>query len=187
MEGKLVRQGDELVVERDESGAPKYPGSGKDLSYFDEATQRKFVPHVIEPSAGADRAALAFLCEAYDEDSIPDENGVLQERVVLHLHPRLAPVKVAVFPLVKKDGQPEAAAEIYRTLKQRWNVFYDEKGSIGKRYRRQDESGTPFCVTVDHQSAADGTVTVRERDTTTQTRVAIRELETLFGERMAGT
>ncbi len=184
MEGKLVKDGAELVVERDESGAPRRPGSGKDLSYFDEATQRKFVPHVIEPSAGADRAALAFLCEAYDEDSIPDENGVPQERVVLHLHPRLAPVKVAVFPLVKKDGQPETAADIYRTLKQRWNVFYDEKGSIGKRYRRQDESGTPFCVTVDHQTAQDGTVTVRERDTTTQTRVAMRELEALVAERL---
>jgi glycyl-tRNA synthetase len=185
MEGKLVKQGDLLVVEKDESGAVRYPGSGKDLSYFDEASQRKFVPHVIEPSAGADRATLAFLCEAYDEDSIPDENGVLQERVVLRLHPRLAPVKVAVFPLVKKDGQPETAASIYRTLKARWNVFYDEKGSIGKRYRRQDESGTPFCITVDHQTSQDKTVTVRERDTTAQARVAIRELETYFAERLS--
>jgi glycyl-tRNA synthetase len=184
MEGKLVKQGTELVVEKDASGAPKHPGSGKDLSYFDEATQQKFVPHVIEPSAGADRAALAFLCEAYDEDSIPDENGVPQERVVLHLHPRLAPIKVAVFPLVKKDGQPEMAADIYRDLKKRWNVFYDEKGSIGKRYRRQDESGTPFCVTVDHQTKEDGTVTLRDRDATTQERVKIALLESIVAERM---
>jgi len=184
MEGKLVREGAGLVVEKGPNGQPLYPGSGKDLSYFDEATQQKFIPHVIEPSGGADRAALGFLCEAYDEDSVPDENGVPQERVVLRLHPRLAPIKVAVFPLVKKDGQPEMAADIYRALKKRWSVFYDEKGSIGKRYRRQDESGTPFCVTVDHQTSEDGTVTVRERDTTMQTRVAIRELEAFFAERL---
>ena len=137
---------------------------------------------MIEPSAGADRAALAFLCEAYTEDLIPDEKGVPQERVVLKLHPRLAPVKVAVFPLIKKDGMPEMAAEIYRELKQRWNVFYDLKGSIGRRYRRQDESGTPFCVTVDHDSLNDSTVTVRDRDTTTQTRVPVSELKTYLAE-----
>ena len=177
MEGKLIREGDELVVERDEHGQPVYPGSGKDLSYFDDSTQTKYIPHVIEPSAGADRTTLAFLCEAYDEDAIPDEKGVPQERVVLRLHPRLAPIKVAVFPLVKKDGQPETAAEIYRTLKKRWNAFYDERGSIGKRYRRQDESGTPFCITVDHQTSEDGTVTLRDRDTTQQKRVLMSELE----------
>ena len=186
MEGKLIREGDELVVERNEHGQPKHPGSGKDLSYFDDSTQSKYVPHVIEPSAGADRATLAFLCEAYDEDAIPDEKGVAQERVVLRLHPRLAPIKVAVFPLVKKDGQPEVAAEIYRTLKKRWNVFYDQKGSIGKRYRRQDESGTPFCVTVDHQTSEDGTVTLRDRDTTEQHRIKIADLQSFLEERLAG-
>ena len=185
MEGKLVREGDELVVERDEHGQPKYPGSGKDLTYFDDATQTKYVPHVIEPSAGADRTTLALLCEAYDEDAIPDEKGVPQERVVLRLHPRISPIKAAVFPLVKKDGQPEVAAEIYRDLKKRWNVFYDEKGSIGKRYRRQDESGTPFCITVDHQTIEDETVTLRDRDSTEQTRVKISELETIVAERLA--
>jgi glycyl-tRNA synthetase len=184
MEGKLIREGDDLVVETDEHGQPKYPGSGKDLSYFDDATQSKYVPHVIEPAAGADRATLAFLCEAYDEDAIPDEKGVPQERVVLRLHPRLAPVKVAVFPLVKKDGQPETASEIYRSLKKRWNAFYDEKGSIGKRYRRQDESGTPFCITVDHQTSQDGTVTVRDRDTTEQIRIHTSELESYLMERL---
>jgi glycyl-tRNA synthetase len=184
MEGKLIREGDELVVEKDEHGRPKYPGSGKDLSYFDDTTQTKYVPHVIEPAGGADRATLAFLCEAYDEDAIPDEKGVPQERVVLRLHPRLAPIKVAVFPLVKKDGQPEFAAEIYRGLKKRWNVFYDEKGSIGKRYRRQDESGTPFCVTVDHQTLGDGTVTLRDRDTTTQERVKADDLPEIIETRL---
>jgi glycyl-tRNA synthetase len=184
MEGKLIREGDALVVERNEHGQPKYPGSGKDLSYFDDGTQTKFIPHVIEPAAGADRTTLAFLCEAYDEDSIPDENGVEQERIVLRLHPRLAPTKVAIFPLVKKDGQPEFAADLYRDLKQRWNVFYDEKGSIGKRYRRQDESGTPFCVTVDHQTIEDGTVTLRDRDTTQQERVKASEMTPIIAERL---
>ena len=107
-----------------------------------------------------------------------------QERVVLRLHPRLAPVKVAIFPLVKKDGQPEFAADLYRGLKRRWNVFYDEKGSIGKRYRRQDESGTPFCVTVDHQTIEDGTVTLRDRDTTEQERVAAKDLMSIIEERL---
>jgi glycyl-tRNA synthetase len=184
MEGKLVRDGNELVVERGEDGQPKHPGSGKDLTYFDDSTGGKYVPHVIEPSAGADRTTLALLCEAYDEDVIPDEKGVPQERVVMRLHPRIAPIKAAVFPLVKKDGQPEIATEIYRTLRKHWSVFYDEKGSIGKRYRRQDESGTPFCVTVDHQSLEDETVTLRDRDDTAQTRVKIADLEAIVAERV---
>ena len=112
------------------------------------------MPHVIEPSAGADRATLAFLCEAYTEDKAPDEKGKLRERVVLKLHPRLAPIKAAVFPLVKKDGMPEVAQKIYRELKQQFNVFYDEKGAVGRRYRRQDEAGTPYCITVDGQTLA---------------------------------
>jgi glycyl-tRNA synthetase len=184
MEGKLIREGDALVVERDAHGQPLHPGSGKDLSYFDDTTQTKYIPHVVEPSAGADRATLAFLCEAYDEDAIPDENGVEQERVVLRFHPRLAPVKVAVFPLVKKDGQPDYAADLYRDLKKRWNVFYDEKGSIGKRYRRQDESGTPYCVTIDHQTMDDGTVTLRDRDTTHQERVKSADVARIVEERL---
>ena len=186
MEGKLIREGDELVVERDDHGQPKHPGSGKDLSYFDDSTQSKYVPHVIEPAGGVGRTVLALLCEAYDEDAIPDEKGVPQDRVVLRLHPRMAPIKVAVFPLVKKDGQPEIAVEIYRELKKRWNVFYDEKGSIGKRYRRQDESGTPFCITVDHQTLQDETVTLRDRDSTEQTRAKIADLQSIVGERLNG-
>ncbi len=171
IEGKLVREGDGFAVEKDEHGQPRYRGSGKDLSYFDDETKERFIPHVIEPSAGADRATLAFLCEAYNEDEQPDEKGVPQKRVVLKLHPRLAPVKAAVFPLVKKDGMPEIAKDIYAALKPCFPVFYDEKGAVGRRYRRQDEAGTPFCITVDSQTLSDGTVTIRDRDTLRQWRV----------------
>ncbi|MGQ9575672.1 MAG: glycine--tRNA ligase [Thermoguttaceae bacterium] len=171
MEGKLVRQADRFVVETDESGRPKHRGSGKDLTYFDELSRERYVPHVIEPSAGTDRAALAFLCEAYCEDMVPDEHGVPTPRVFLRFHPRLAPIKAAVFPLVKKDGMPEIAREIYAQLKPHLNVFYDEKGAVGRRYRRQDEIGTPFCITVDGQTLKDGTVTMRDRDTLRQWRL----------------
>jgi glycyl-tRNA synthetase len=184
VEGKLVRQGDDFAVERDTEGKPRYPGSGKDLSYFDAQSQERFVPHVVEPSAGADRATLAFLCEAYTEDAVPDAKGKLQSRVVMKLHPRLAPVKVAVFPLVKRDGMPEIARELYRELKRFWNVFYDQRGSVGRRYRRQDESGTPFCVTIDGQTRADQTVTLRDRDTTQQDRVAIKELVAVLQQKL---
>jgi glycyl-tRNA synthetase len=159
--------------------------SGKDLRYFDDQEpdpeKRRFVPHVIEPSAGADRATLAFLCDAYTEDEVGGE-----PRTVLKLHPRLAPIKAAVFPLVKKDGMPERALEIYRALKRRFNVFYDEKGAIGRRYRRQDEAGTPYCITVDGDTLAAGTVTVRERDSCAQTRVHASELTSLLAERVGG-
>jgi glycyl-tRNA synthetase len=128
---------------------------------------------VIEPSAGADRATLAFLCQAYTEDQAPDENGKMQERVVMKFHPRLAPIKAAVFPLVKKDGMPEAAQQIYRDLKKHFHVFYDEKGAVGRRYRRQDEAGTPYCITVDGQTLQDQTVTIRDRDSLEQRRVKL--------------
>ncbi|HID76127.1 MAG TPA: glycine--tRNA ligase [Planctomycetaceae bacterium] len=171
MEGKLVRQGDQFVLERDADGQPRYRGSGKDLTYFDSDTKQRYIPHVIEPSAGADRATLAFLCEAYSEDEVPDEKGRPTKRVFLRLHPRLAPIKAAVFPLVKKDGMPEVAREIYGQLKPHFEVFYDEKGAVGRRYRRQDEVGTPFCITVDGQTLEDGTVTLRDRDSLRQWRV----------------
>ena len=170
-EGKLVRQGDQFVVETDAEGKPRHRGSGKDLSYFDDQTKERFIPHVIEPSAGADRATLAFLCEAYREDEAPDEHGKPTKRLFMKLHPRLAPIKAAVFPLVKKDGMPEVAREIYKTLKPHFSVFYDEKSAVGRRYRRQDEVGTPFCITVDSQTLQDGTVTIRDRDTLRQWRV----------------
>jgi len=139
-----------------------------------EAKQKppyRFIPYVIEPSGGVDRAALAFLCEAYDEDEAPDEKGVPQRRTVLRLHPRLAPIKVAVFPLVRRDGMPERAWAIYEACRRHFTAFYDEKGAVGRRYRRQDEAGTPFCVTVDGQTAEDGTVTIRDRDSMQQVRV----------------
>jgi glycyl-tRNA synthetase len=145
--------------------------SHQSLEYVDSATGERYLPCVIEPAAGADRATLAFLCDAYDEDEIGGET-----RTVLRLHPLLAPVKVAVLPLVKKDGQPELARELQALLRERMQVEYDESGAIGRRYRRQDEIGTPWAVTVDHQSLEDRTVTVRDRDSLTQERVAIDAL-----------
>jgi glycyl-tRNA synthetase len=185
MEGKLVRQGNELVVELDAEGKPKYRGSGRDLTYFDDQAKERYLPHVIEPSSGADRATLAFLCEAYQEDMAPDEKGVPTARVFMKFHPRLAPVKAAVFPLVKKDGMPEIARQIYAALKPHFNVFYDEKGAVGRRYRRQDEIGTPFCITVDGQTLTDGTVTFRDRDTLKQWRVHKNDCLAELRERMA--
>ncbi len=185
MEGKLVKQEDgTLVVELGPDGKPKYKGSGKDLRYFDEITRERFIPHVIEPSAGADRATLAFLCEAYSEDQAPDENGKMTERVVLKLHPRIAPFKAAIFPLVKKEGMPEVAQEIYRALKPNFNVFYDDKGAVGRRYRRQDEAGTPFCITVDGQTLQDKSVTVRDRDTLKQDRIPVKDVVDVIRERI---
>jgi glycyl-tRNA synthetase len=145
--------------------------SGEKLEYFDPETKERYVPHVIEPAAGADRATLAFLVDAYDEEEVEGET-----RTLLRLHPRLAPVKVAVLPLVKKDGQPQLAREIYEDLRGRMQAEYDEGGSIGKRYRRQDEIGTPWGVTVDHQTLEDRTVTLRDRDSLVQERLAIDEL-----------
>ncbi len=176
MEGKLDPKKRPLELERTEDGQPKHRGSGRDLTYRDDLTNERYTPHVIEPSAGADRAMLAFLCEAYTEDEAPDEDGKMQTRVVMRLHPRIAPIKAAVFPLVKKDGMPELAQKIYGDLKKHMNVFYDEKGAVGRRYRRQDEAGTPYCITVDGQSLVEGTVTVRDRDTLVQTRIAVSEL-----------
>jgi glycyl-tRNA synthetase len=152
--------------------------SGEKLEYFDPTTGERYVPHVIEPAAGADRATLAFLVDAYDEEAVPaaGEDGKTETRTVLRLHPRLAPVKAAVMPLVKKDGQPELAREIYEDLRRRMQVEYDEGGSIGRRYRRQDEIGTPWGVTIDHRSLEDGTVTLRDRDSLAQERLRIEEL-----------
>jgi glycyl-tRNA synthetase len=213
MEGKLNEKTQPLQLELRPDGQPKWRGSGKDLTYFDDEAwerdktalglasfkdylnQRKseaqpgapyqYVPHVIEPSAGADRAALAFLCEAYDEDEAPDEQGHPQSRIVMRFHPRLAPIKAAVFPLVRKDGMPEIAQEIYRALKPCCNVFYDEKGAVGRRYRRQDEAGTPFCITVDGQTRQDQTVTIRHRDSLEQWRVKVDDVVDEIRRRIA--
>lgn len=145
--------------------------SKKDLTYFDDEKRERYIPYVIEPSAGVDRAALAFLCEAYSEEQVRND-----KRVVLRFHPRIAPLKAAIFPLVNRDGMPERAKNIFDTVRKRYNVFYDDRGAIGRRYRRQDEAGTPFCFTVDGQTAEDGTVTVRDRDSMAQERISAEKV-----------
>jgi glycyl-tRNA synthetase len=155
--------------------------SGEKLEYFDPQTRERYVPHVIEPAAGVGRTILAILCDAYDEDEIGGE-----KRTVLRLHPSVAPVKVAVLPLLRKDGHPELAREIHEDLRRRMFTEYDEGGNIGKRYRRQDEIGTPFAVTVDHQSLEDRTVTLRDRDTLEQERVPIEGLGEELERRVGG-
>jgi len=185
MEGKLDEKTCPLELEKGPDGKPKWKGSGRDLSYRDDLTGERYTPHVIEPSAGADRATLAFLCEAYTEDEAPDEKGVMKPRTLMKFNPRLAPIKAAVFPLVKKDGMPEIAREIYRALKPHFNVFYDEKGAVGRRYRRQDEAGTPYCITVDSQTLQDNTVTIRDRDTLEQWRVKTDDCVAEIRQRLA--
>jgi glycyl-tRNA synthetase len=153
--------------------------SGKDLTYFDEESKSRYRPWVIEPAAGVDRAMLAFVIDAYDEDVVENE-----ERIVLRLDPRLAPIKVAVYPLLRKGGQPEKAHKVRELLQRYFSVAYDQAGSIGRRYRRQDEVGTPFGVTIDHQTMEDDTVTLRDRDTTTQERMPISALVPAVIERI---
>jgi glycyl-tRNA synthetase len=154
--------------------------SGEKLEYFDQATGERYVPHVIEPAAGVGRTVLAVLCDAYDEDDVGGG-----QRTVLRLHPRVAPIKVAVLPVVSKDGLAERATEVFEMLRGQMQAEYDEGGSIGRRYRRQDEIGTPLGVTIDHQTLEDDTVTVRDRDTLEQERVAIDELPAVLGARLA--
>ncbi len=154
--------------------------SGKDLSFFDEEKKERFVPSVIEPSAGADRTCLAVLCDAYAEEEV---NG--EQRTVMRFHPRLAPIKAAVLPLVKKDGLAEIATDLERKLRRKFNTFYDQSGAIGRRYRRMDEVGTPFCITVDYETKENETVTVRERDSMEQTRMKIDEVEAYIARRVS--
>jgi glycyl-tRNA synthetase len=153
--------------------------SGKDLSYFDQERNEKFIPYIIETSAGADRSTLVALVDAYAEEEVRGE-----KRVVLRLSPRIAPIKAAVFPLVNKEGMPEVADKIYHELKKHFKVFYDDGGAVGRRYRRMDEAGTPYCITVDGQTLQDDTVTVRDRDTMVQTRNKIGVLVELIGGRV---
>jgi glycyl-tRNA synthetase len=166
--------------------------SGKSLEYFDEETKQRFVPHVVEPSAGVDRTVLALICEAYSEDEAPDEKGKMETRLVLRFHPRMAPIKCGVFPLLKNNTQLVAKAkEIVDLLRPHMNIFYDESGAIGRRYRRQDEIGTPFGVTVDFETLGEkdaalrDTVTVRERDSMKQERVAINDLVGMLRSRIS--
>ena len=155
--------------------------SGKKLQYFDTETNQSYVPYVVETSIGLDRLFLLTLCNAYEEQDLSSDEKQ-DSRTVLHLHPALAPVKAAIFPLTKKDGLPEKAREIMDRLKLDFSLQYDEKDSIGKRYRRQDAIGTPCCITVDHQTLEDNTVTIRHRDSMEQERVAIADLEKLVGD-----
>jgi glycyl-tRNA synthetase len=166
--------------------------SGKPLDYFDEETKQRFIPHVVEPSAGVDRTVLALLCNAYDEETVTDEKGKTETRIVMRFHPRIAPVKVGVFPLLKNNEQlVSKAREIVTLLRPSMNIFYDETGAIGRRYRRQDEAGTPFGVTVDFETlgekdlALQDTVTLRERDSMKQERVKIDDLLRLLTARVA--
>lgn len=155
--------------------------SGKDMSYFDDATRERYIPWIIETSAGADRTFLMLLADAYDEEEVQGE-----VRTVLRLSPKIAPIKAGVFPLVKRDGMPEIAHRIADSLKPHFMVFYDEGGAIGRRYRRQDEAGTPFGITVDSQTLEDGTVTVRERDSMRQERVAMDRVVEVLRDRVEG-
>src|SRR3954449_13193194 len=157
--------------------------SGKPLEYFDDEKKERFVPHVVEPSAGVDRTVLALICEAYAEDEAPDEKGKMESRVVLRFHPRIAPIKCAVFPLLKnKEPLVAKAKEVRDLLRPHMNVMYDESGAIGRRYRRQDEIGTPFCATIDFETLGErgdelrDTVTLRDRDSMQQERIKISEL-----------
>ncbi|MBE6541759.1 MAG: glycine--tRNA ligase, partial [Ruminococcaceae bacterium] len=154
--------------------------SGKDLTYFDPETNEHYIPYVVEPSLGVERSVLAFLCDAYDEESVdPEKNDT---RVVMHFHPALAPFKAAVLPLSKKLS--EQAFELYESLAKKFMVDFDDAGTIGKRYRREDEIGTPFCICYDFDSVEDGCVTIRDRDTMEQVRLPISEVEAYISERL---
>ena len=141
------------------------------MSYLDDITKERYVPYIIETSAGLTRSLLMVLSDAYDEETVEGDT-----RIVMHLHPRLAPVTVGVFPLVKKDGLAEKAREIAEALKEEFSIFYDQGGAIGRRYRRQDEIGTPFCLTIDYDTKEDDTVTLRYRDSMEQVRVKVENL-----------
>ena len=160
--------------------------SGEKLEYFDQGSGEHYVPYVIEPAAGADRAVLAFMVDAYDEELVERQGaGEGERRTVLRLHPRLAPVKAAVLPLVAKEGQPELAREVHRAVRERVQAEYDEGGAIGRRYRRQDEIGTPFCLTIDHQSFEDRTITLRDRDSLAQERLSIEGIAEALERRVS--
>ena len=153
--------------------------SGQDLTYLDDETNEKYIPYVIEPSLGADRVTLAFLCSAYDEEEL--EGG--DKRTVMHFHPALAPVKIAVLPLSKKLN--EGAEKVFDMLLEKYYCEFDDRGSIGKRYRREDEIGTPFCICVDFDTQEDGCVTIRDRDTMEQVRLPIGQVRGYIEERLS--
>jgi glycyl-tRNA synthetase len=160
--------------------------SGQDLSYFDQATGERYLPYVIEPAAGLTRSFMAFLVDAYAEDEAPNTKGGVDKRVVLRLDPRLAPVKAAVLPLSRNADLSPKAKDLAAELRRTWNVEFDDSGAIGRRYRRQDEIGTPYCVTVDFETLDDQAVTVRERDSMAQERVGLDRISAYFAERLIG-
>src|SRR5690606_34226534 len=160
--------------------------SGADLSYFDQAKGERWTPYVIEPAAGLTRSVLAFLLDAYDEDEAPNTKGGVDRRVVLRFDPRLAPVKVAVLPLSRNPELSPKARDLAERLRLRWNVEFDDAGAIGRRYRRQDEIGTPFCVTLDFDTLNDDAVTIRDRDSMQQERVSLSGVEAWLFERLPG-
>jgi glycyl-tRNA synthetase len=160
--------------------------SGVDLSYYDQATDTRYVPYVIEPAAGLTRSLMAFLVDAYTEDEAPNAKGGVDKRTVLRLDPRLAPVKAAVLPLSRHADLSPKARDLAAELRGLWNIEFDDAGAIGRRYRRQDEIGTPFCVTLDFDSLEDHAVTIRERDTMTQDRVAIDAVADYLAVRLKG-
>ena len=160
--------------------------SGTDLSYFDQASGERYLPYVIEPAAGLTRSLMAFLVEAYTEDEAPNTKGGVDKRTVLRLDPRLSPVKVAVLPLSRNEALSPKARGLATDLRKHWNVDFDDAQAIGRRYRRQDEIGTPFCVTVDFDTLEDDAVTIRERDSMSQERVALSQVESYLGARLLG-
>ena len=159
--------------------------SGKKIQYYDPETETSYTPFVIETSVGLDRTFLAHLSNAYTEEEVPNSKGGMDTRVVLKLHPLLAPYKAAIFPIVKKDGLPELARKVFDELKFDHNVMFDEKDSVGRRYRRHDAIGTPYCITVDHDSLEDQAVTVRDRDTMEQVRMPITEVATYLQQKLS--
>ena len=177
MEGKLVKNAEGcLEVELGPDGKPKYRGSGRDLTYRDEVHERKVHAACDRTLGGCRPGALAFLCEAYHEDTAPDEKGEMQTRVVMKFHPRIAPIKAAVFPAREERRHARGCPGNLPRLKKKFPAFYDEKGAVGRRYRRQDEAGTPYCITVDGQTLTDNTVTIRDRDTLEQWRVKVDDV-----------
>lgn len=158
--------------------------SGKKMEYFDDQTKERFIPFVVETSAGASRSFMAFLVDAYEEDEAPTADGKAEKRTVLRLHPKLAPLKCAVFPLVNRDGLQEIGRKITDDMQKSFKVFYDESGAVGRRYRRQDECGTPFCVTIDYDTLKDNTVTIRERDSMNQERISMDKIKLYVLERI---
>ncbi|MFH1050877.1 MAG: glycine--tRNA ligase [bacterium] len=158
--------------------------SGKKLEYVDTVNQERYTPFVVETSGGVTRSFMAFLCSAYKEEEAPDANGKMEMRAILRFSNKLAPIKAAIFPLVNKDGMPEKADLIYKDLQKRFKVMYDTSGAIGRRYRRQDEIGTPFCITVDGQTFEDDTVTIRERDSMVQERISSTKVSVYINEKL---